>query len=155
MKRSPRIGIALGSGSARGWAHIGVLRALAREGIEPQIISGCSIGAFVGAVAAAGDLDKLGFWVETLGWQDVVGLMDMGLRGGLIKGYGVDHQAVVEGLGCKALRVTDPANIRAALREAQTMARQYSVPVVVEVILEKVTNIAMGTEINAINELPC
>jgi NTE family protein len=86
MKRTPRIGIALGSGSARGWAHVGVLRALAREGIEPQIISGCSIGAFVGAVAAAGDLEKLGSWVETLGWQDVVGLMDMGLRGGLIKG---------------------------------------------------------------------
>ena len=69
-----------------------------------------------------------------------------------LKGYGVDHRAVVEGLGCKALRVTDPAKIGAALREAQTMARQYSVPVVVEVILEKVTNIAMGTEINAINE---
>ena len=86
MKRPPRIGIALGSGSARGWAHIGVLRALAREGIEPQIISGCSIGAFVGAVAASGDLEKLGLWVEALGWQDVVGLMDMGLRGGLIKG---------------------------------------------------------------------
>lgn len=86
MKRAPRIGIALGSGSARGWAHIGVLRALAREGIEPQIISGCSIGAFVGAVAASGDLEKLGAWVEALGWQDVVGLMDMGLRGGLIKG---------------------------------------------------------------------
>ncbi|WP_079436678.1 patatin-like phospholipase family protein [Zoogloea sp. LCSB751] len=86
MKRAPRIGIALGSGSARGWAHIGVLRALAREGIEPTIISGCSIGAFVGAVAAAGDLEKLGTWVESLGWQHVVGLMDMGLRGGLIKG---------------------------------------------------------------------
>ena len=85
-KRPPRIGIALGSGSARGWAHIGVLRALARAGIEPQIISGCSIGAFVGAVAAAGDTEKLGAWVETLGWQDVVGLMDMGLRGGLLKG---------------------------------------------------------------------
>lgn len=69
-----------------------------------------------------------------------------------LKGYGVDHQAVVEGLGCKALRVTDPAKIQSALREAQAMARQYSVPVVVEVILEKVTNIAMGTEINAINE---
>ncbi len=69
-----------------------------------------------------------------------------------LKGYGVDHQAVVEGLGCKALRVIDPAKIQAALREAQAMARQYSVPVVVEVILEKVTNIAMGTEINAINE---
>jgi NTE family protein len=86
MKRTPRIGIALGSGSARGWAHIGVLRALVREGIEPQIISGCSIGAFVGAVAASGDLEKLGAWVEALGWQDVVGLMDMGMRGGLIKG---------------------------------------------------------------------
>ncbi len=85
-KRPPRIGIALGSGSARGWAHIGVLRALAREGIEPQIISGCSIGAFVGAVAAAGEVEKLGAWVQALGWQDVVGLMDMGLRGGLLKG---------------------------------------------------------------------
>ncbi len=69
-----------------------------------------------------------------------------------LKGYGVDHQAVVEGLGCKSLRVTDPAKIQTALREAQVMARQFSVPVVVEVILEKVTNIAMGTEINAINE---
>ena len=69
-----------------------------------------------------------------------------------LKGYGVDHQAVVTGLGCKAMRVTDPAKIQAALREAQTMAREFSVPVVVEVILEKVTNIAMGTEINAINE---
>ncbi|MDO9482277.1 MAG: glyoxylate carboligase, partial [Hydrogenophaga sp.] len=69
-----------------------------------------------------------------------------------LKGYGVDHRAVVEGLGCKALRVTDPEKIQAALREAQVMARQYSVPVVVEVILEKVTNIAMGTEIDKINE---
>lgn len=86
MKRKPVIGVALGSGSARGWAHIGVLRALAREGVEPVVISGCSIGAFVGAIAATGDLDKLGAWVEALGWQDVVGLMDMGLRGGLLKG---------------------------------------------------------------------
>jgi tartronate-semialdehyde synthase len=69
-----------------------------------------------------------------------------------LKGYGVDHQAVVVGLGCKALRVTDPARIQDALREAQVMAKQFRVPVVVEVILEKVTNIAMGTEINAINE---
>jgi tartronate-semialdehyde synthase len=69
-----------------------------------------------------------------------------------LKGYGVDHQAVVTGLGCKALRVTDPSKIQEALREAQSLARQFIVPVVVEVILEKVTNIAMGTEINAINE---
>ena len=69
-----------------------------------------------------------------------------------LKGYGVDHQKVVEGLGCKALRVTDPAQIQGALQEAQAMARAHRVPVVVEVILEKVTNIAMGTEIDAINE---
>lgn len=70
----------------------------------------------------------------------------------VLKGYGVDHQAVVTGLGCKALRVTDPAKMQDALREAQAMAKEFRVPVVVEVILEKVTNIAMGTEINAINE---
>ncbi len=69
-----------------------------------------------------------------------------------LQGYGVDHVAVAEGLGCKGLRVTDPAKLQDALREAQAMARQYSVPVVVEVILEKVTNIAMGTEIDAVME---
>ena len=69
-----------------------------------------------------------------------------------LKGYGVDHKAVVEGLGCKTLRVTDPSKIEAALVEAQKMARHFSVPVVVEVILEKITNIAMGTEIDNIME---
>ena len=71
---------------------------------------------------------------------------------GDLRSYGVDHQAVVQGLGCKSLRVTDPEKIEAALIDAQAMARQYRVPVVVEVILEKVTNIAMGTEIDKINE---
>lgn len=70
----------------------------------------------------------------------------------VLQNYGVDHQAVVAGLGCKSLRVTDPELIGAALVQAQAMAREYRVPVVVEVILEKVTNIAMGTEINAVNE---
>ncbi|MFM8637840.1 MAG: glyoxylate carboligase [Betaproteobacteria bacterium] len=69
-----------------------------------------------------------------------------------LKGYGVDHQKVVEGLGCKSLRVTDPAKLQDALRQAQATAREFSVPVVVEVILEKVTNIAMGVEIDKINE---
>jgi len=59
---------------------------------------------------------------------------------------------VVRGLGCKALRVTDPEKIRDALVEAHQLAREHSVPVVVEVILEKVTNIAMGVEIDKINE---
>jgi tartronate-semialdehyde synthase len=69
-----------------------------------------------------------------------------------LKGYGVDHQKVIEGLGCKALRVTDPAKLESTLRTAQAMAREHRVPVVVEVILEKVTNIAMGTEIDKIME---
>lgn len=69
-----------------------------------------------------------------------------------LEGYGVDHIAVAEGLGCKAIRVTDPAHIQAAFAEASSLMQQYRVPVVVEIILERVTNIAMGTEINAINE---
>ena len=69
-----------------------------------------------------------------------------------LQGYGVDHVKVVEGLGCKALRVTDPAELQPALQAAQRLAREHRVPVVVEVILERVTNIAMGTEINKINE---
>lgn len=69
-----------------------------------------------------------------------------------LDGYGVDHVAVAEGLGCKALRVFDPEQIGPALRKAQSMMAEFSVPVVVEVILERVTNIAMGVEIDAINE---
>ncbi len=69
-----------------------------------------------------------------------------------LEGYGVDHIAVVEGLGCKAIRVSDPTHLQAAFAEAWSLMQQYRVPVVVEVILERVTNIAMGTEINAINE---
>jgi tartronate-semialdehyde synthase len=69
-----------------------------------------------------------------------------------LKGYGVDHQAVVQGLGCRSLRVTDPEKIGGALVEAQELARRHRVPVVVEVILEKVTNISMGTEIDKVME---
>jgi tartronate-semialdehyde synthase len=69
-----------------------------------------------------------------------------------LEGYGVDHVAVAEGLGCKAIRVLDPAHLQAAFAEASSLMQQYRVPVVVEIILERVTNIAMGTEINAINE---
>jgi tartronate-semialdehyde synthase len=69
-----------------------------------------------------------------------------------LNGYGVDHKTVVEGLGCKALRVFKPEEIAPALKQAQTMAAEFSVPVVVEVILERVTNISMGAEIDAINE---
>jgi len=83
----PRLGIALGSGSARGWAHIGVLRALAEAGIEPAVVCGTSIGALVGGAYVAGQLDALETWVRSLSLLDVVGFMDVTLaRGGLIAG---------------------------------------------------------------------
>ena len=83
----PRLAIALGSGSARGWAHIGVLRALQQEGIIPDIVCGTSIGAFVGAVYASGELDALEGWVRGLTRRDVLGFFDVSLAtGGLIKG---------------------------------------------------------------------
>jgi len=59
---------------------------------------------------------------------------------------------VAEGLGCKAILVQDPAEIGDALRRARAMATDHRVPVIVEVILEKVTNIAMGTELHNVNE---
>jgi tartronate-semialdehyde synthase len=69
-----------------------------------------------------------------------------------LEGYGVDHIAVVEGLGCKAIRVREPGDIADALEQAQVLMQQHHVPVVVEIILERVTNISMGTEIDSINE---
>ncbi|NVK43408.1 MAG: glyoxylate carboligase, partial [Oceanospirillaceae bacterium] len=69
-----------------------------------------------------------------------------------LEGYGVDHVAVVEGLGCKAIRVREPDQILPALNQAKELMQTHKVPVVVEIILERVTNIAMGTEINAVNE---
>ncbi|MFF7155008.1 glyoxylate carboligase [Streptomyces sp. NPDC008139] len=59
--------------------------------------------------------------------------------------YGVDHVKVVEGLGCKAIRVTDPAELGAAFEQAKKLAAEYRVPVVVEAILERITNISMST----------
>ena len=81
-----KLGLALGSGAARGWAHIGVIQGLAEAGYKPDLIAGCSIGAFVGAVCANNDLDKLEHWVTGLTWQNVVKLLDPSWAGGLIKG---------------------------------------------------------------------
>ena len=69
-----------------------------------------------------------------------------------LEGYGVDHKTVVEGLGCKAIRVFDPEQIGPALEEAKVLMKTHRVPVVVEVITERVTNIAMGQNIDAVNE---
>ena len=83
----PRLAIALGSGSARGWAHIGVLRALLQAGVVPDIVCGTSMGAFVGAAYASGSLDPLEGWARGLTRRDVLGFFDVSLgAGGLIKG---------------------------------------------------------------------
>ncbi|KIF77512.1 glyoxylate carboligase [Streptomyces sp. 150FB] len=67
--------------------------------------------------------------------------------------YGVDHVKVVEGLGCKAIRVTEPDQLLAAFEEAKKLAAEFRVPVVVEAILERITNISMsGSDIASVNE---
>ncbi|MGF1427708.1 glyoxylate carboligase [Kitasatospora sp. LaBMicrA B282] len=68
--------------------------------------------------------------------------------------YGVDHVKVVEGLGCKAIRVTDPNELGAAFEQAKKLAAEFQVPVVVEAILERVTNISMSPtqDISAVKE---
>ncbi len=84
--RRRKIGLALGGGSARGWAHIGVLRALEDAGVRPDLICGTSIGALVGAAYAAGELDRLERWVRGMGVGDVLGFLDVSLTTGLLKG---------------------------------------------------------------------
>lgn len=66
--------------------------------------------------------------------------------------YGVDHVKVVEGLGCKAIRVTEPDQLLAAFEQAKKLAAEHRVPVVVEAILERITNISMGVRIDKVNE---
>ena len=93
MSRS-KIGLALGGGAARGWAHIGILRALTQAGIVPDIVAGTSIGAVVGGCFAAGRLDELEGFARDLTRRKVFGFLDINLSGsGLITG-----QRVVERL---------------------------------------------------------
>ncbi|GAB2878730.1 patatin-like phospholipase family protein [Uliginosibacterium flavum] len=82
----PRIGLALGSGSARGWSHIGVIRVLEQAGIQPDIVCGTSIGAMVGAAYAAGEMERFEAWVRQLRWQAVMGFLDLKMGGGLMAG---------------------------------------------------------------------
>jgi NTE family protein len=84
--RPPRIGLALGGGSARGWAHIGVIEALEEAGIRPDLVCGTSVGALVGAAYAAGELGRFRDWVLGMGIRDVVSFMDLRLNGGMLKG---------------------------------------------------------------------
>ncbi len=83
----PLLGLALGGGAARGWAHIGVLRALSEAGIEPDIVAGTSIGAVVGGCHLGGKLDALEAFARDLTKRRIFGLLDVSLGGsGLING---------------------------------------------------------------------
>ncbi len=84
---APKIGLALGSGVARGWAHIGVLRRLEKEGIKPDLVCGTSIGALVGGLYLAGELDRLEDFARNLGKASLFRFLDLRLSGGgLISG---------------------------------------------------------------------
>jgi NTE family protein len=82
-----KIGLALGSGSARGWSHIGIIEALAEAGIEPDIVCGTSMGSLVGAAYITGRMTPLRVWAEAVSWREIVGMLDIRLmRGGLMDG---------------------------------------------------------------------
>jgi NTE family protein len=85
--RRPVIGLALGGGAARGFAHIGIVRTLIAHGIVPNVVVGTSIGAVVGGAYAAGHLDRLEEWARSLQPRSVLGYLDIRLNGsGLIGG---------------------------------------------------------------------
>lgn len=95
-----KIGVALGGGGARGWAHIGVLRTLCKAGFEPTIVAGTSIGAIVGGAYAAGKLDELEHFVLALDRKTIWKLTDLNLGkgGGLVSGDRV-AQALSDTIG--------------------------------------------------------
>ena len=82
MSKKMPIALALGGGSARGWAHIGVLRALDEAGIEVGMIAGTSIGALVGGCYLAGKLDELEEFARSLTMRRIAGLLDFTIGGG-------------------------------------------------------------------------
>lgn len=94
----PRVGLALGSGAGRGWAHIGVLRALTQAGVKIDVLAGTSVGALVGGVWLAGHLDTLEQWARGLNRVRILRYLDVVLGGGLISGDRL-RRVLTENLG--------------------------------------------------------
>lgn len=97
----PTIGLALGAGAARGWAHIGVLREFEESGILPDVVVGCSIGAVVGGCYVAGQLDAIETFARSLTKRRVFGYMDLSFQGGGLFGgrkLGAQLERVLSGL---------------------------------------------------------
>jgi NTE family protein len=95
----PVIGLALGRGLARGFAHIGVIRTLLANGITPNVIVGTSIGAVVGGCYAQNQLDSLEEWSHTLTWRGILGYLDISLSGAGLIGGGRLAKRLEETLG--------------------------------------------------------
>lgn len=99
-RRRPKIGLALGSGGARGWCHIGVLRALEEAGIKPDFIAGASMGALVGAAYCSDALDELENFARGLTTYSIARLVDVDLvSGGLVAGKLI--MKALEGVGIR------------------------------------------------------
>jgi NTE family protein len=97
----PRIGLALGVGGARGWCHLGAIRALETLGVRADVVAGSSMGALVGAALAAGRLDALADWALGLTWKGALSLVDVRLTGGgLVKGAEVVSVLETLGIDC-------------------------------------------------------
>lgn len=97
MDMSKKVALVLGSGGARGYAHIGVIEELQARGYEIGCIAGCSMGAVVGGIFAAGKLDEYREWTESLDYLDVLRLLDVSFRLGAIRGervFGRIHEIV-------------------------------------------------------------
>src|SRR5437879_2500629 len=85
--RRPVIGLALGGGAARGFAHIGIIKTLAAHGIVPNVVVGTSMGGVVGGAYASGHLDRLEEWARSLQRRNILAYLDIRLNGsGLIGG---------------------------------------------------------------------
>ncbi|CNH08053.1 patatin-like phospholipase RssA [Yersinia pekkanenii] len=85
--RKIKVGLALGAGAAKGWAHIGVINALKKMGVKIDVVAGCSVGSLVGAAYASDHLDAMEHWVRSFKYWDVIRLMDFSWhRGGLLRG---------------------------------------------------------------------
>lgn len=119
--RKMKIGLALGSGAARGWSHIGVIKALKQTGIDIDIVAGCSIGSLVGAAYACNKLSALEQWVCSFRYWDVLRLMDVSWgRGGLLRGA----YLITIGILCPSRILTTVQDVLA--RSRRILARDES-----------------------------
>ncbi|WP_313646196.1 patatin-like phospholipase family protein [Pseudomonas sp.] len=104
---SKRVALVLGSGGARGYAHIGVIEEIERRGYEIACIAGCSMGAVIGGIYAAGKLQQYRHWIESLDYLDVLRLVDVSFRLGAIRGDKVFGQIrkIVGEINIEQLRI--------------------------------------------------